>query len=259
MACVKHLRAALAAVPVAKPCTAAAVAALHVTGHAVAPQLFPWTSPGLRAVARTHAPGELQYACVQQQLPGACMPVLAWLTDGLSSGLPAAASQQALEVACVLLAVVSLVVPADLDQMFWGDAPPLSQNIQRAAVRLLQQLGATGTCLHKGPRGLDSDFGRRLQWWPDQCTTLVGHTLTACLPGACVQRMSADSWQKWERLWWPHWLLQGRPTAQPTTAAAAPAAGAAAAAQQTPLRRSWWPSCRLHGNGCPSSLPMLFV
>jgi hypothetical protein len=69
------------------------------------------------------------------------MPVLTWVADGLSSGLPSAVRQQALEVACMLLAVVSLV-PGVLElQLSQGVIPP---QVTQETARLLQQLGAFG-------------------------------------------------------------------------------------------------------------------
>jgi hypothetical protein len=155
---ISQLGAALAAVPVAQPCTAAAVRALHVEGHAAARQLAPAMYLGMPAVAFM----ELQEACTRQQLPGACMPVLAWLADGLSSGLPAATSLQAHDMVCVLLGVVSLVVPSRLQTKLWDDAGCDQQTLDKA-VRLLQQLGGNlGACLtnkalpHNGNPALDA-------------------------------------------------------------------------------------------------------
>jgi hypothetical protein len=122
MDCVKNLKAALNAVPVDTSCTAAAVAALFVSGHAAARQI----SPGLPDAMYNEAYNEeLREAAAQQQLPGACMPVLAWLASGLSSGLPPAASVQAHEMACVLLGVVALVLPPSLDPQSTDAAPPV--------------------------------------------------------------------------------------------------------------------------------------
>jgi hypothetical protein len=149
MECITKLQAALAAVPVSQqPCTAA-VRALHVAGHAAARQIF----PAMYAGVELEAP-QMQQACSQQQLPGACMPVLAWLVTGLSSGLPLAASQQAHEMVCVLLGVVSVVVPKSVRHELWGPfthGGTCSQSVKDEAVRLLQQLGAdTGACLTPG-------------------------------------------------------------------------------------------------------------
>jgi hypothetical protein len=77
------------------------------------------------------------------------MPVLGWLAAGLSSGLPPAACQQAHEMACVLLGVVSTAVPARLQTDLWAERSS-GQTDRNKAVRLLQQLGANvGACLRK--------------------------------------------------------------------------------------------------------------
>jgi hypothetical protein len=80
-------------------------------------------------------------ACVEQQLPGACMPVLAWLAAGLRSGLPPAATQQAHAMACALLGVVMRVLP-DKGQLASTTEPSPMPLETRA--RLLEQLGTTG-------------------------------------------------------------------------------------------------------------------
>jgi hypothetical protein len=130
----------MAAVPVSRPCTAEAIETLYVAGRAAALQLSP-------ALPAAKASEKLQQACTEQQLPGACMPVLAWLAAGLSSGLPPTAQQQAHEMACALLGVVSLVVPGSLQTDLWVKYP-IRQNDQTKAERLLQQLGANiGACL----------------------------------------------------------------------------------------------------------------
>jgi hypothetical protein len=69
------------------------------------------------------------------------MPVLAWLGDGLSSGLGPAVSQQALEVACMLLGVVALAAGALNERRSQGRLPP---HVAQEAARLLRQLGAFG-------------------------------------------------------------------------------------------------------------------
>jgi hypothetical protein len=92
MSCVRQLQAAIAAVPLSQPCTAAAVEALYAAGHAAARQLSP-----VHFHPRPSASS--QETCIQQQVPGACMPVLAWLAAGLRSGLPTAATYKAHEMA----------------------------------------------------------------------------------------------------------------------------------------------------------------
>jgi hypothetical protein len=135
MSCISKLAAALAAVPVDQSCTATAVAALYVSGHAAARQI----SPGLPdAMYNESYDQKLRPAALQQHLPRACMPVLAWLAAGLSSGLPPAASQQAHEMACVLLGVVALVVPPSLEA---PQAPPTPAELIEAWRLLLQELG----------------------------------------------------------------------------------------------------------------------
>lgn len=141
MECLESLGKALGSVPSSQPCTAAAVRALHSRVEAAAQQLFPELVPGLRLAAGAVDYGRLREACTRQQLPGSCMPVLTWVADGLSSGLPSAVRQQALEVACMLLAVVSLV-PGVLElQLSQGVIPP---QVTQETARLLQQLGAFG-------------------------------------------------------------------------------------------------------------------
>jgi hypothetical protein len=138
--CVNKLKAALAAVPVSQPCTAAAVAALAIGAHDVAQAIgpvFSVTSP-LQLVSSATVD-----ACAWQQLPAACMPVLTWLADGLSSGLPPAAQQQAVYIACLLLVVVSLVVPDSLE----ARVRQRDQTAKGTALRLLQTLGAFGAWL----------------------------------------------------------------------------------------------------------------
>jgi len=65
------------------------------------------------------------------------MPVLAWLAAGLCTGLPPAATQQAYEMACALMGVVTAMLPDRTRNEMGGT--------DRAAVgHLLQQLGKTG-------------------------------------------------------------------------------------------------------------------
>jgi hypothetical protein len=144
MECVKKLKAALAAVPVSQPCTAATVTALSVGAHDAAQQLVPLLSSAPLNYLLDSAVAE---ACSWQQLPAACMPVLAWLAAGLRSGLPAAAQRQAQEVACVLLGVLSLVVPGSLGGRLYQDPGTAArQSAEAAGLRLLQTLGAFGAC-----------------------------------------------------------------------------------------------------------------
>lgn len=129
MSCVEKLRSALAAVPVDQACTGAAVGALFTAGHVAARDIT-------NDVGKT--PQEmrlLREACTQQQLPGACMPVLAWLASGLRSGLPATATQQAHEMACWLLKVVTRALPDIIER---SEAP------YPESACTLQQLGDPG-------------------------------------------------------------------------------------------------------------------
>jgi hypothetical protein len=149
MDCVKKLKAALAAVPVSQPCTAAAVAALSVGAHDAAERLVPWLS---QTPATDGSFSDVAEACASQQLPAACMPVLAWLADGLRSGLPAATQQQALNVASVLLGVVSVTVPDSEKGRVWNGAmyTPEVLAAEADARRLLQTLGPLGACCRPG-------------------------------------------------------------------------------------------------------------
>jgi hypothetical protein len=88
-------------------------------------------------------PNQLVDACAQQGVPGACMPVLAWLAAGLRSGLPPVATQQAHELACALLGVVTAVLPHTLKQQLGLQQDPNPQ-VRGKAVLLLEQLGTIG-------------------------------------------------------------------------------------------------------------------
>jgi hypothetical protein len=139
MKCVKKLKAALAAVPVSsQPCTAAAVATLFVGTRDARQQLV----PVLSQTAIMQPVSDMAEEVASQQLPGACMPVLAWLEAGLRSGLPAPARQQALDLASVLLGVVTLAIPGSLLQpLVLGAA-----GAKELATRGWQQLGDLGAC-----------------------------------------------------------------------------------------------------------------
>jgi hypothetical protein len=272
MASLNDFSRALASVPVSQPCTAAAVRALHFRVLAAAQQLFPELSPGLRLVAGAAEFGILREACAQQQLPGACLPVLAWLGDGLSSSsLAPAVSQQAVEVACMLLGAVSLA-PGKLEvQLSSGSLPP---HVVQETARLLQQLGAFGTWytqVHhahisslllssKGPLAqvLVSVY---LTTFCCVCTQrsafglwqrrVLPHLPVPCVPP--VQRMCASSWRRWRQQCWQFLLLCGPVTAAQPAQAAAAAAGPPlhplpkpgrplppAAAGMQPLHHSSW-------------------
>jgi hypothetical protein len=136
MTTVKKLKAALAAVPLQEPCTAGAVDALHTAGAAAFRIL---TGEDLHSKAAA----QLLDACAHQGLPGACMPVLTWLAAGLRSGLPPAATQQAHEMACALLWVVSQVVSFETQQALAAQEVP-SAHIKRTATGYLRHLGTTG-------------------------------------------------------------------------------------------------------------------
>jgi hypothetical protein len=141
MSCVARLQAALAAVPVQQPCTAAAVGAASIAGADAAAEVA--------APDRTQ-PAVLQAveACRHQGVPGACMPVLAWLAAGLRKGLPPAATEEAHNLACSLLGVVCGVLPRIL-QVQMGAVPLPNPQVPAGAVRLLEQLGpAGGSTLH---------------------------------------------------------------------------------------------------------------
>jgi hypothetical protein len=135
MSRVAKLKAALAAVPADQPCTPAAVKALHTAGHAAAQHIA--------AISQTpQASFEVLDDCVEQGVPGACMPVLAWLAAGLRSGLPPAATQQAYAMACALLGVVTAVLPDHLRAEYRSTE---SLPRERGAVnQRLLQLGSTG-------------------------------------------------------------------------------------------------------------------
>jgi hypothetical protein len=138
--CVRKLKDALAAVPVSQPCTAAAVAALSIGAHDLAEAFHPLFS--VTTPLRLNSSRAVD-ACAWQQLPSACMPVLAWLADGLGSGLPPAAQQQALYMMCLLLLVVSLVVPTSLEER----VRQRDQSAKDTALRLLETLGVFGAWL----------------------------------------------------------------------------------------------------------------
>jgi hypothetical protein len=140
MELVRKLKAALAAVPVSQPCTAAAVAALSIGAHDLAEELQHMFS--VRTPLQFESSPVVD-ACAWQQLPSACMPVLAWLADGLDSGLPPAAQQQALYMSCFLLMVVSLVIPISLE----ARVRQREQSAKGTALRLLGTLGAFGAWL----------------------------------------------------------------------------------------------------------------
>jgi hypothetical protein len=73
------------------------------------------------------------------------MPVLAWLAEGLSSGLPPAASRQAIELACTLLSVVSQVLPSSMqEQVLSSGGTNQATGLAAKASRLLEQLGPLG-------------------------------------------------------------------------------------------------------------------
>jgi hypothetical protein len=85
---------------------------------------------------------QLQEAAAHMQLPRACMPVLAWLAAGLSSGLPPVATQQAHEMTCALIGVMVLVVPMSMEARLLDDESG-SQEVQREVLHMLRQLGST--------------------------------------------------------------------------------------------------------------------
>jgi hypothetical protein len=87
-------------------------------------------------------------ACAEQKVPGACLPVLGWLAAGLRSGLPPAATQQAHEMACMLLGVVARVLPDSLQLQLVGGGAPSTAMKQKISCTL-QQLGNTGECAWK--------------------------------------------------------------------------------------------------------------
>lgn len=134
MSSAKKLRAALAAVPVGQPCTGAAVGALYAAGHA--------TLKGSCGGATAQEVLQLREALSQQGVPGACMPVLAWLAAGLRSSLPSAAVQQAHEMACLLLMVTAGVTGSDLLPLT-GDRGVASARGQCMASRTLRELGSS--------------------------------------------------------------------------------------------------------------------
>jgi hypothetical protein len=71
------------------------------------------------------------------------LPVLAWLAAGLRSGLPPAATQQAHELACALLGVMTQVLHDGVVQLLMNDPlpdKPLVTSVQRA----VEPLGSQG-------------------------------------------------------------------------------------------------------------------
>lgn len=136
MSTVCRLRAALAAVPVQHPCTAEAVQALHAEGSAPARTLVD--------VNRQDADeSRVLDTSIQQAVPGACMPVLTWLAAGLRSGMSLSATQQAHEMACLLLGVVSRVLFHDVQVALAHQEVP-DPHLKRVATGYLRQLGSTG-------------------------------------------------------------------------------------------------------------------
>jgi hypothetical protein len=160
MSAINRLKTALAAVPLKEPCSATAVAALHAAGAAAFRTL---TGVDCRGEPAT----ELLNACAQQAVPGACMPVLAWLAAGLRSSLPPAATQQAHEMACALLRLVSQAVPSETQKELekLGPQEEPSPHLKRTATGYLKQLGTTG------------EQTRHLCRW--LCAQLVGTTSSA--------------------------------------------------------------------------------
>jgi len=88
---------------------------------------------------------DIQEASVQEHVPTACMPVLGWLANGLSSGLPPAATKQAYELACAMLGVVYRQLPWSIQDKLWA-GPDLAITVKMIADSLLQRLGARGEC-----------------------------------------------------------------------------------------------------------------
>jgi hypothetical protein len=158
MECVKKLKAALAAVPVSQPCTPADVAKLSAGARDASQQLFlmlSLTSPSLLMPTQPLITAVAE-GCSWQQLPSACTPVLAWLADGLCSGLPAADHQEAYEMACLLLGVVSLVIPGSLEGRLFEENEATRQSARAAASRLVHTLGAFGASYNSDSKGLSS-------------------------------------------------------------------------------------------------------
>jgi hypothetical protein len=156
MARLERLRLALAAAPLGQPCTADAVGVLYTAAYAAARQVAP-------AERLLHPLDELEEACVQEQVPSACLPVLAWLAEGLSSGLPPDFSRQAYDMACALLGVVYRQLPRSIQMQLWPNA---AVGVRMTAGSLLRKLGPNGEqCWHlyngegppwwscRGPRG----------------------------------------------------------------------------------------------------------
>lgn len=139
MSSVTKLKAALAAVPVGRPCTAAAVGALHEAGTAAAQQLTDADTDRQKLL-------DHMKTCLKQRLPLACLPVLTWLAAGLSSGLPPAATQQAYETACALLGVMGLVLSHDMRVTLISQQ--LTPQQKRNAADVLQHLGPPGEVFH---------------------------------------------------------------------------------------------------------------
>jgi hypothetical protein len=77
------------------------------------------------------------------------MPVLTWLAAGLRSGLPPSATQQAHEMACALLGVVSGVLSKTALHELGTPGKPNPQVIFTAK-QALEQLGAFGKPLQHG-------------------------------------------------------------------------------------------------------------
>jgi hypothetical protein len=246
MISVERLQAALAAVPVNQSCTGGAVGTLFTAGRAAAQQI---------ANGSTTAQEQMQVrkACCQQQLPGACMPVLAWLAAGLRSGLSATATQQAHEMACVLLWVVSRSMPDDVESS--------QGNVgQHETALILQQLGTPGGCscafastrcvsMYAAPPvyflGCSGNHmqAHMYNWftWLHSCCSCKVSSLLRCwmLTPVCfgvvqqletneltmynpiLQRRCSSSWPRWLQLWW----TLPCPPPLPAAAAAAAAVG----------------------------------
>jgi hypothetical protein len=160
MSSIKKLKAALAAVPVGELCTPAAVEALYDAGHAILRQLSPSDKDPVDE-------------CGQQQLPGACMPVLVWLAAGLRSGLSPAATKQAHEMACSLLGVVSRVFPeAVLGKLATHGGPSPQDRI--TSQEAIKQLGTFGELQQPQKCILSTEY----QYSTYHCFCLPEHEVT---------------------------------------------------------------------------------
>jgi hypothetical protein len=103
---------------------------------------------GAHQVGTRHDWAGLAYMCeaaaaCATSCSSAILPVLAWLAAGLRSRLPPAATQQAHELTCALLGVVSRVLLDGVMQMLLNDPCP-DKPLVTAVLHSVKPLGSQG-------------------------------------------------------------------------------------------------------------------